>query len=229
MAEVHDHADAVHFGDHRFAECGQAIVFRLVSAAVGPVIIVVPRQRHVTDARRAIGTQRGHRIADLVPAFGPHQRRDLAALVDADNIGRRHGALEIVRVSADQAVDDVDLFEGRLDRAFAGEARRKIDRPILPADAARAQARHVRHHRRRALVAVCGQPLHRGLVVFAHFPRHIVMTIDQRGAFKDTVDPGLCGGVDLRVCRRSESGEHRSEKHRERAGEGYKGYTMEGC
>ena len=89
-----------------------------------------------------------------MPAFHADERRDLALLEDALDVVGGERQLERVRVLAHHAMDDVDLLERRGHGALPAIVGRDVDRPELPADAAGAQPRDVRHDRRLRLADV---------------------------------------------------------------------------
>ena len=136
VAQVDEHAEAVHLVDDGAAEIGEAVIFRIVGGAVGPFVVLEVGEGHVARAELVELPQRGEAAADLVPALDPDQRSDFAGLVDAHDVVRGAGQREVVGIGFDQPLDDVDLLDRLADRGVAGDFGRDVDRPELRPDAA---------------------------------------------------------------------------------------------
>jgi hypothetical protein len=67
----------------------------------------------------------------------------------------------------------------------------------LPADTALTEPSHVCHQGLLPGVSAACQPFGLSAVILAQLLGEIVMPIDQRCSFKDTIDPGLDLGIDL--------------------------------
>ena len=73
VAEVDQHADAVHLAHHLDAKSGQTAQHGLVGGRVGPRDVVVVGQCQVAHTEHVQHSQRRQRAADRVPALGPHE------------------------------------------------------------------------------------------------------------------------------------------------------------
>ena len=217
VAEVHEHAQPVHLAHHLLAERRQPTQHRLVGGRVGPGDVLAVRERHVTRAQRVHHAQRRQRRVDRVAAFHADHRADLAGLEGALHVVGRTGQHECVGVFRDHAVDDVDLFERRAHRLFALHRRRHIDRPELPADATRTQARDIGHQRRLGLADIQDVEVARRALL-AKRPWVVVVPVDRGHGFVQRRGPvrrtrtGLCGQAgdrcqdDSEECGRAREG-----------------------
>ena len=84
---VDHHAQAVHLTNNFLAEVAQAVVFLFTAAGVGPVVCIVPGERHVTNAEPVELAQGRQRVFNRVTAFDPEQRRNLALAFREANVG----------------------------------------------------------------------------------------------------------------------------------------------
>jgi hypothetical protein len=119
-------------------------------------------------------------IVDLAAAFDAEQRGDATRFLDAADIGRGAGELEILRVAFDDAVNDVDLLQRCLDSGRAGDAGRDINLPELAADMAGAQAGDIGVERPLESAAVGFQVDAPPAFAKAHPERHwpVIMAVD---------------------------------------------------
>ncbi len=125
--------------------------------------------------------ERPERIVDGMAALHSDERRDLSALEDRFDVIRREGQLERVGIPPHHLVDDVDLLEGGSDGGLSLELRVHVDRPELPAQAARSKASDVGHDGRLGLLEV--QLVEVPLRLVAERHREVVVSVDERGAF----------------------------------------------
>jgi hypothetical protein len=114
-------------------------------------------------------SQHAHGAGDRVSALGAEQRSDLAARESAFRVFGRQRQFQVIRVTADHPVDEIDLFERRGQSRFALQRAGHVDRPELGADPAAPEPRQVSVHRWHIgrevhLAAVEAEPL-------ADFPR----------------------------------------------------------
>ena len=217
VAQIDQHAEAVHLGDDLEPERGQAVPLGIVGGAVGPFGGLVVGQRHVARAEAIELAQRGQAAADLAPALDPDQRGNSPGLVDADDIVGGERALERLGVSGDHAVDDVDLLDGLADRLVAGDLAVDIDRPELRSDAALLQARHVGHQR---MVwpggGAAGEADDAVAMALRELLGDVVVAVDQGSGLEDAVDPRLDRRSDRR--RLGEGGRGSGEQSSEQQG-----------
>ena len=197
VAQVEQHAEAIHFADDREAKRGQSVVNRIVGRAVGPIVILEMGQRHIARAKRVKAAQRGEIIADVVATLHPDQRGDASGAVDTADIIGGGGEFEIARVGGDQTLDDVDLLERFADRGIAGDLRRDVDRPELSPDAPGAEAGDVGHQWLGEPIGAAGKTGDAHAIFLAQLPREIIVAIDQRGLLENMVD----SSGDFRVDR----------------------------
>ena len=151
VAQVDEHAEAIHLANDLFAKPRQAAVRRLVGGRVGPGEIRGMGQRHVLRAEDVQHAQRRQRVVDRVAALNANQRSDTFGLERALDVRGCVSDLERLGPPHGHAMDDVDLLEGCPHGFIALHARRHIDRPELAADAALPQTRNVGHQFRHRL------------------------------------------------------------------------------
>ena len=72
MRNIDQHAESIHLVHNIFAKVSQAVVLLFAARGVGPIIRVVPRQRHVAHAQSIEFTQRRQRVLDRVSTFDTH-------------------------------------------------------------------------------------------------------------------------------------------------------------
>ena len=168
VAEVDEHAEPVHLVNDRPAEGVDPVPLGVVGRAVGELVVLEMRERHVARAEIVELSQRCEASSDLVAALDPDQRSDLARLVDANDIIGGERELEVVGIGFDDPLDGVDLLERVADRVVAGDVRRDVDRPELRADAALMKPCHVGHQRMvLPLVRAAGEPIDAHCVILA--------------------------------------------------------------
>ena len=143
VRDVDQHAEPVQLADDVLAEIGQAVVLRRVAGRVAPVGVDAVRQRQVADAEALVVAQDGEAVVDHVPAFHPHQRRELAGLVRRAHLGRRGRQHDLVRVLLGEAADVIDQDQRPLDRLGAGDRAGHVDREERGVEAAFLDARQV--------------------------------------------------------------------------------------
>ena len=192
MAQIDDHADAVHLAHDLAPEVVEAIERGRVGRAVGPRDILRMRQRHIARAEIVHLAQHGERRSDRLAALHPHHAGDLAGLHRPFELGRIGGEREIVRIARDEPFRDVDLFERLLHRLLLIAVRRHIDRPELRADMAPAQTPKVGVHRDHRRIGV-GFRRVGGVDEIevvddiarapAQRPRHVIMPVEHRRLF----------------------------------------------
>jgi hypothetical protein len=200
VREVHEHADAVHLVHDLLAEFRETAMARVrVHRRVGPVGVVIVRERHVTHAEVVIGAERPERIFDRMTALRAQHAGDLARGLGGADVRSCRGERERVRVALDHAARDVDLLELRA-REVLGRLARRVHGPEHGADAARAQARDVGLPRsRRVLPKVVSRDVARRVLVAADRPGQVVVAVHQdrlREDFLRVVERGigLCAG-----------------------------------
>ena len=212
VAQIHQHAEAVHLLHYLDPERRQTVVFGLVGAGVGPFGGLVVGQRHVARAQIVKSTQRRHGAADLPPALNPQHRADPPRLVGRLHLVGAAGEAQGAGVGGDDAMGGVDLLDRGANGFVAHRRAADIDRPELPADAACAKPRHIGHQRRLPAVGPTLEALDLVAEVAAQRPGKVIMPVDQRGALEDAVDPLADPGVDLgRGCRGLGHGGHRKQ------------------
>ena len=178
MAQVGEHAEAVHLADHVLAERRQAAVLGRVRGRVGPRGVLRVRQRHVARAEPREHPQRAERGIDGVAALHADERRDLPRREDPLHVVRSQREFEILGVTRHHAVDDVDLFERGGHRLLARQRRRHVHRPELRADAAPAHPGNVGHR-----VGAGAPDVERGGVLsrpLPDLPRIVVVAVEHR-------------------------------------------------
>ncbi len=155
-------------------------------------------QRHVARAEPVELPQRGEDAAHLPPALDADHRGHLALLVDADDVVRSSAPFEVVGVSGNHPIDDVDLVDGPRIASSPVIAAVDIDRPELPADAAGEQPRHVGHQRFSRAICPSRWRARRCLkpCIFLQLLGDVVVAVDQRRFLEDTVDARLDLGID---------------------------------
>ena len=116
VAEVDEHAEAIHLANHLFAELRQAAEHRRPGAGIGPGQVGRMRQRHVAGAERVHHAQRRQRVVDRVAAFHADQRPDPAGLERALDVGGGVAPSRTSRASASSC-------DGRCRSARAWRAR----------------------------------------------------------------------------------------------------------
>ncbi len=146
MAEIHDHAEPVHFLHHRHAKFGQAVALWCIGCAIRPVERFPVGQRHIARAERIGLPKHSQRIADRMAAFHTDQRCDAALFLGCVHIRYGQGQLQVVRILIDQTVHDVDLFDNPLHRLEFRQLRVDPDRPELSANPALPEPRQVSVH-----------------------------------------------------------------------------------
>ena len=146
MAEIHQHADTLHFAHHILAEIGQPAMLGLVRSAVRPFERLGMRQREIARAEVIHLAQHAQAAIDGTAALHPHQRGDLALLqgrFDIGGTGRQHHVIGIAR---HQTLEHVDLLQREHDSLGLRQVRIDIDRPELRPDLALAQTRQIGVH-----------------------------------------------------------------------------------
>jgi hypothetical protein len=206
VAEVDEHADAVHLAHDRLAERRKTVVHGRVGRRIGPCGVRRVRQRHVARAEIVILAQHRERIVDLVAAFDADQRGDPAFTLGAADIGNRIRHREVARPARGDRLDEIDLFDRRLHGGRSRRRDRDPHRPELRADMPGAQARYVGHHRglagrRRELGGVGSEIDLREVTAeaLADRPRQIVVPVDDRRSCQHGVD--ACGDAIRGVFR----------------------------
>ena len=137
------------------------------------------REREVPRAESMQHPKDSEGAIDAVPALDTDEAGDAT---------RRHGLLHVVgargeahvlRIPGRQAVNKVDLLEGRPDSLIPFQFGRHENGPELRTDAPRSQPREVGLKGRAALHQIeAGQVQAEGL---PHRPRHVVVTIEHVG------------------------------------------------
>ena len=192
MAEVDQHAEAVHLVHDDASEVVEAVPLGIVGRAVGEFVVLEVGQRHVASAEVVELAKRGEAAADLVTALDPDQRGDFSRLVDAHDVVGGPRQLEVARIGFHHSIDGIDLLERRADRRIAGHFGRDVDRPELPADTALVKPRHVGHQRMvRPTVGAAREALDAEIVILAQLFGDVVVAVDQRRALEDSIDPRL--------------------------------------
>ena len=137
-------------------------------------------------------------------AFDADQRRDLTVLAGAINVVDRQRERKGVGVMADHAMDDVDLFERRLDgRAALHRRGRDVNAPELGADAAGPQAGDVRLQSWLRFGDV--DRLEAEVALSSELPGEVVMPVDDN---RRLMNPAGLGGDGDRAARRTRRGLH---------------------
>ena len=190
VAEVDEHAQPVHLAHDLLAERRQPV---RASARRSPNR---PRARSCCGSascspRRGVHhAQRRERRVDRVSALHADHRRDLARL-------EARSTSSAVRASASRpdtsrpCVDDVDLLERRASPPLSPAGGRDVDRPELPADAARRAAARCRSST-TAAAAGCRASEVAAAASFAHRPRVVVVAVDD-GARRAAPQHGRSG------------------------------------
>ena len=211
VGEVDQHPEAVHLAHHVAAEIGEAAVLRLVGGRVGPRRVEGMGEREVARAEPVELAQHGERTGDRMPALDPDQAGDAPGLVDALDVGGGIGHLEVARVAADHAVDEVDLLERVRQPARGGPLGFDVHRPELRPDAALPQARQVGVERGLEVAQVAGQveALEREPAL-AVLPRQVVVAVDERHPAQDLPGAGEVGIVAVHVGGRLLCGARRA-------------------
>jgi hypothetical protein len=99
-------------------------VFRVVGRGIRPIDIGRMRQRHVTRAKDVHLPQRRQRIADLMAAFDADERGDFSGLELTLDVLGGVGHCKIDGVTLHHSFDDIDLFDGHLNRRGTGRFNR---------------------------------------------------------------------------------------------------------
>ena len=149
MRDVHQHPQLIHTTDDLFAESAQAAGTGGIHRRSGPVIAVVPGERHVAHAPRVERVELLERVLDGVPAFDTHQRRHMPAIrcrphllgisgeLDirrrfrelANGIDQRHGTVK----GSPRSIGVVDPDREKSGRYAARLHARNVDMPIREA------------------------------------------------------------------------------------------------
>jgi hypothetical protein len=210
VRDVDEHAEAVHLPDQFLADLGQAVVLGPIRGGVGPLDVVPVGQRHVAAAELVEDAQRRRGLLDHVAALDADQRCDPAAPVDPFDVVGRPSQLEL-RLGADQAERDVEFAQGFVQRRV-GPHRRRLDenRPVLRADAALDQARHVRRKGRLDLREIHLRQV--SLVGLQQVRRQVVVRIDQRRRGEQR--PRSRHELRIRFLSRGDPGQRGSEEER---------------
>ena len=196
MAEVDQHAQAVHLPHHFLAEPGQASVGRGVGGRVGPRRVVVVGEGHVRGAQRGQDAQGPERGPDGLATLHTGQRGHAALGGSPFHIAGGAGRGERVRVAGQHGPKGIDLLQRGRDGGVAGQVGGHVHGPELAADATGPQARQVRHQPRTLAAQVDGRPLRcivlPGLLAnLSQLPQQIVVSIYQRRSSQKLEEPAL--------------------------------------
>jgi hypothetical protein len=172
---------------------GEAVMDGIVGRRIGPVVVLRVGEGHVAGAERMELAKRGGRVADLVAAFDPDQRRDPPGFLDAADVGggRRH--LQPPRIAGDHPVDDIDLLESHPDRLVALQRGRDPHRPELRPDPALPHPRQIglEPALQPGRIGIEVERLAPEVVGLANFPRQVVMAVDHRRLREHALHPSL--------------------------------------
>ena len=94
----------------------------LAACSIGPVVRVIPGQRHVSNAQPVKLAQCRQGILYGVTAFNTHQTRNLVLGFCAPNVSGRSCKHQIIRMALDCAIDRIDHVE----RPPRGAAMRNV-------------------------------------------------------------------------------------------------------
>jgi len=210
VAQIDDHADAVHLAHHLFAERGQPVVRGRVGRAVAPRRVPAMGQRHVPRAEIIHVAQHRQARSDRMTALHAEHARDLARLHRLFELGRTGREHQVVRIALDEALHHVDLFQRLLHRLRLIAVRRDIDRPELRADMALAQPDQVGVHRNavggRGVAGVVEiEAVDHIVGALAQRPGHVIMPVEDRRLLERGL--GHCLGRGLRGGGRRDEGE----------------------
>ena len=185
VGQIHQHAEPVHLPDDLTTELAQATEPGLVGGRVGPVGVLVVGEGQIADPEPVQRSQGAEGVVDAVPALGPEQAGDRAALLclQLQPLGRGDQG-QGVRVVTDHGVHRVDLLQGGGDRVRTPVGAGHEHRPELPGHTAGTKPPKVSVQLRLRLGDVAG-----GEVVpdLPHRPRKIVVSVHHRPRHHDAI------------------------------------------
>src|ERR1700754_16315 len=83
----------------------------LATSCVGPVVSVIPRQRHVTNSQTVKLSQRWQRVFDCVSTLDSHQASNLSLFLSPTYVCNGSGKHKIVRIAFNGSIDRIDHVE----------------------------------------------------------------------------------------------------------------------
>ncbi len=93
VGDVDHHAEAVHFGDDLFAECGEAVVVGdgevvEIAGGVGPVVAVGPGEGHITRAEAVVFVELFQGVLDGMAALDADEDGEFLCGVGGEDVLR---------------------------------------------------------------------------------------------------------------------------------------------
>ena len=112
MADVGNHPQPVHLGEHLKTERRKPVMFWRIGRAVGPVGCQAMRNRHVPRAKRIGLAQYFQRAANRMSALHTDHRRNFPVLHRSLGLGSAARIGKRIRVTRDHLPHDIDLLDG---------------------------------------------------------------------------------------------------------------------